>query len=391
MSRSGGRKNTILGALSEVPRALRFGQRILSGRPDRRRARRDSVSITRLPSLEAARDIWTELADQQDNVFATWEWASIWWQHFGGSHEPFVHVVGDSSGRPIGILPLYVSAKRLGKVARFIGHGPADQLGPVCAAEHREVVAAALRVVMDAPHSPRILLAERLRADHGWTANLRGKPIRRHSFPLLELDHSGWESWLATRSANFRQQTRKAERRLARDHRLEYRLITDEDDVPGALDAMIELHDARWEGDSEAFSASRRAFHHDFALAAARRGWLRIWFADVDDRPVAAWLGYRFNDVESSYLMGRAPAWSDRNVGAILRMHTVREASSDVREYRLLSGNEPYKRRLTAVDPTLETSLVGRGLVPQMAQAVVRNKRFLPAPARRILSSQIGL
>lgn len=334
--------------------------------------------------------MWIELADQQDNVFSTWEWASTWWRHFGSGQELFVHAVLDRAGRPIGILPLYVSAKRVGSIARFIGHGPADQLGPICAPEHRQEVAAALRVLMEARHSPRMLLAERLRSDEKWTENLRGRAIRRHSFALVKLDRSGWERWLSTKSANFRQQTRKAERRLARDHRLEFRLVTAEADVPGALDAMIDLHDARWDGDSHAFGGSRRAFHHDFALLAARRGWLRIWFAVVDDEPVAAWLGYRFKEVESSYLMGRAPAWSDRNVGAILRMHTIREAAPDVSEYRLLSGDEPYKQRLTSIDPGLETSLVGTNPLPRMAEVAIRNKRFLPASARRLLRSQIG-
>lgn len=330
------------------------------------------------------------MADQQDNVFATWEWASVWWRHYGRDQELFVHQVLDSDGHVIGILPLYVSARRFAKLLRFIGHGPADELGPVCHPAHRKEVAAALRGLVDGPRSPGILLAERMRADHAWLTNVGGRPVKRESFWLIDLEGLGWEDWLATKSANFRQQTRKAERRLARAGRLDYRLVTDGSDVADALNTMIELHDARWHGRSIAFSPRRRAFHHDFAQAAANRGWLRLWFAEVDGKPVAASLGYRFADVQSSYLMGRAPAWDKRNVGAVLRMHTIREAAPDIREYRLLGGNEPYKQRLATGQPGVDTCLVGTGPLPRIAQQVIQHKRFLPSAVRRALASQLS-
>ena len=35
-------------------------------------------------SLDAVRATWTALAQQGQSVFATWEFASTWWKHFGG-------------------------------------------------------------------------------------------------------------------------------------------------------------------------------------------------------------------------------------------------------------------------------------------------------------------
>ncbi len=353
-------------------------------------APRSSPSLVRLPSLEAARDSWTELADQQDNVFATWEWASSWWRTYGKRHELFVHQVLDEDGRPIGILPLYIASTRFGRLMRLIGNGPADQLGPVCRAEHRQPVATALLALISAPDSPGILLAERMRTDEHWGDMLGGRHIRHESFSLIDLEGLDWDEWLETRSANFRQHVRKGERRLARDHRLEYRLVTDEEEVLGALDTLITLHNARWEGDSSAFGPSRRAFHEDFARAAARRGWLRIRLATVDGEPAAAWLGYRFGGAASSYLMGRSPAWSKYNVGSVLRMHAIREVAEEVREFRLLGGNEPYKQRLTTLNPGVDTFLVGSGPLPWMAHAVIRHKHRLPGRVRGLLAAQLG-
>lgn len=344
----------------------------------------------RLSGLDVARDAWTRHADEQDNIFATWEWAAAWWRVYGAGRDLFVHQVFDEQGRSIGILPLYISTTRVGRFARFIGHGPADQLGPVCRAENREKVATALRDLIGTPACPAIVLAERMRADERWEEMLHGRHIRRESFSLIELNGLDWDGWLATKSRNFRAQARRGERRLTRDHRLEYRLVTREAEVLEALDTLIRLHDARWDGASAAFRPKRRAFHEDFALAAARRGWLRILLATVDGAPAAAWLGYRYGGAESSYLMGRAPQWSRHDVGSVLRMHAIREAVGHVGEFRLLLGTEPHKQRLATEDPGLDTFLVGDAMLPRLAHALIQHKRRSPAVVRKIVASRLG-
>ena len=376
-----------------VPRrAVQYGR----GRWARRFAPSEPVEqgqlhrTERLLTLDVARDAWGEHAAEQDNVFGTWEWARAWWRVYGEDRELFIHQVLDAHGQSIGILPLYVATTRLGQVARFIGHGPADQLGPVCRAENREVVATALRRLVGAPGSPGMLLAERTRADERWQDLLHGRHIRHESFSLIDLRGLSWEQWLSTKSANFRQQTRKAERRLVRDHHLEYRLVTEEGEVLEALDTLIRLHDTRWSGASAAFRPSRRAFHEAFALAAAKRGWTRILIATLDGEPAAAWLGYRYGGAESSYLMGWAPKWSRHNVGSVLRMHAIREAAEHVEEFRLLLGNEPHKQRLATDDPGLDTFLVGDALLARVAHALIEQKHRSPAIVRRFVASRLG-
>ena len=346
--------------------------------------------MLRLPTLEAAREAWVGHAHEQDNIFATWEWAQAWWSVYGEGRELFVHEVHDRQGKSIGILPLYVAKTRFGWLARFIGHGPADQLGPVCRAHDREAVAAALRELIAAPGSPTILLAERMRADERWEDLLHGRHIRHESFPLIDLDGLDWDRWLATKSANFRQQTRRGERRLSRDHRLEYRLVTREDEVLDALDTLIRLHGARWNGASTAFGPKNRAFHEKFTVAAAKRGWLRILLATLDGEPAAAWLGYRYGGAESSYLMGRALGWSKHNVGSVLRMRAISEAADHVREFRLLLGAESHKQRLATDDPGLDTFLVTRGALPRFGHALIQHRHRLPAGVRKSIASTLG-
>ena len=48
--------------------------------------------------------------------------------------------------------------------------------------------------------------------------------VGQESSPVLSLAGRGWEDILAARSANFRQQVRRRERKLAQAHELRFRL-----------------------------------------------------------------------------------------------------------------------------------------------------------------------
>lgn len=341
-------------------------------------------------TLDEMREAWTELAACQGNVFSTWEWADAWWRTYGEGQRLLLHeVVVD--GRVIGILPLCSSARLHHHVMRFLGHGPSDQLGPVCAPEDRGRVCAALGDLLRRGDLPSVLLAERLRSDDDWPLEGAGRLVRHESFPVLCLHGMSWEEWLASRSSNFRQQVRRRERRLVREHDLSFELVTDGDDVLAALEILIELHNQRWGAQSSAFCASRRTFHRDFALAAARRGWLRLWLAHAGSEVVAAWMGFRFGGCDSYYQMGRSPQWASHNVGSVLLLRTIRDAAeSGMREYRLLGGGETYKQRLTSHDPGTDTYVLGSRPLARVATGFARHKDRLPGFARRALASQLG-
>lgn len=312
-------------------------------------------SIHRLDDVE---DEWRRLADTSANVFATWEWATVWWRHFGRDRQLLVARCHNGS-RVVGILPLYLWGTRPARVVRFLGHGPADQLGPICAHEDRREVAVALRTYLtNAPWQWDVFLAEQLPGDEPWPTLLRGRLLRREGNPVLRRPPGGWEDYLRLHSANFRQQIRGRERRLAREHQLEYRLATDSSRLTDDLTILFELHRARWAEDKTTtdFGGWREAFHRDFAALALDRGWLRLWFLELDGRAVAAWYGFRFGGVESYYQAGRDPAWDHRSVGFVLLAHSIRAAfEDDVSAYRFLRGDDPYKYRFTREDNCLDT------------------------------------
>jgi CelD/BcsL family acetyltransferase involved in cellulose biosynthesis len=317
-------------------------------------------------SLEELREDWTALARVSRNIFSTWEWASIWWRRYGVPHRPLVVACHDE--REIAaLLPLYLWSRRPLRIARFIGHGPADQLGPICSPAGRATGADALRSVAVQAELD-LILAELLPGGEGWPQLLRERPLLAEASPTISL-RDGWDAYLAGRSANLRQQLRRRERELHRRYDVRFRLASEPDQLQDDLSLMFALHRARW-GPAESAFTRFEDFHRDFAAVALERGWLRLWFLELAGRPAAAWYGFRFAEVESYYQAGRDPGLRDDSVGFVLLSHTIRQAAEDgMQEYRLLRGDERFKLRFAEADAGVASFALGRGLVGRAARA----------------------
>jgi CelD/BcsL family acetyltransferase involved in cellulose biosynthesis len=341
-------------------------------------------------SLGDERDLrlpWAELAAAGHNIFSTWEWTSVWWRHFGSGRSLSIWSVRDGDGRVVALLPLTRQRRGPFSIVRFAGHGVADELGPVCAPGARVAAAAALR---DAADGADVLVAERVRAD--WPPLLLGGLVlSEDASPVISLQAEGdWEAYLGARSSNFRQQARRRARKLERALEVRYRLADDPARLDADFDALVALHRARWGQRSSAFSGARERFHREFAAVALSRGWLRLWLAESGGVPVAAWYGFRFASVESYYQSGRDPEWDQHRVGAGILEHSIRQAFADgMREYRLLRGDEGYKRRYATSEHSVFTIAVaeterGRALVAGV-EALARRPR-----GRRLVSRLAG-
>jgi CelD/BcsL family acetyltransferase involved in cellulose biosynthesis len=317
--------------------------------------------VEQLPHLPGQIPDWQRLGVAAGNPFTTWEWASTWWRHFGEDRPQRILGCRDEDGALVGVLPLYLSARRPLRTLRFVGNGPADQLGPVCAPEHREAVAAAFRRALSESGGWDVCVAERMAAADGWSGLLGGVVTRSEPTPTIALETTDWDEYLGTRSAHFRQQVRRLERRLGRDYELEFRLAEDPGRLEQDMDTFFDLHEARWAATgSTVFSGELRQFHQELAALALAGGWLRLCFAELDGVPRAATYGFRLGNADWFYQTGRDPQFDKSRVGQVLLNHTVREAvSAGMGEFKFLLGDEGYKSRYTD-DPTV-VETVGLG------------------------------
>jgi CelD/BcsL family acetyltransferase involved in cellulose biosynthesis len=326
-------------------------------------------ALARVTDLDDVREKWTALAPLTGNVFSTWEWASLWWRHYGEGRRLAVFAADAGDGRIVAIVPLYEWAARPVRVGRFLGHGPADQLGLVCAPPDRAAgVASFKRAIRLAGFD--LALAEVLPGDVDWSELLGSRLLMSEASPVLSLDR-GWSEILAARSANFRQQVHRRERRLRERYSLRFRLASDVERLDEDFSRFVTLHLERW-GGSSAFVRWER-FLREFTWVAFERGWLRLWFLELDGVTVGAWLGFRFGGVESYYQAGRSPAYGDDSVGFVLLVHSVREAAADgMREYRFLRGGEAFKGRFADGDARVETHALARGARGRAGMGVAR-------------------
>ena len=307
---------------------------------------------------EELHEEWDALAAATGSAFATWSFHRTWWEHYGRGRTLEVSAARRADGSLAAILPLYRWRERP-QVLRFVGEGVGDELGPITAPEERALAAEALREAV----SGRLLLGERL-PGQGWDAAVGGSLVLREGSPLVHLGEGSWDEFLARRSANFRQQLRRRERALVRDHDARFRLTSSPDELERDFSSLVDLHRRRWH-DNTSFLRHER-FHRAFAARALDEGLLRLWHLEIEGTPVAAWLGYRVGRVESFYQAGRDPAWDPASVGLVLLAHSIRAALEDgLDEYRFLRGAEPYKYRFADEDPGLETIV----LAPKAAWA----------------------
>ena len=306
---------------------------------------------------------WSSLAERAGNVFGTWEWATAWTRHLSGAGGAHVLCVRGPDRELEALVPLWLRRTRGLRLVRFIGHGVSDHLGPVCPAGG-EVAAGRLLTGALAELRPGwdVLLAENLTASAApWAGVLAGHTLRREPVSSVPVADLSWDEFAARHHGRLRR-LRNYARRLSRGHSVRYRLSDVPERLEADLDLLFALHAMRWGPGSRGLGPALRPFHREFAALALERGWLRLWFLEVDEAPVAAWYGFRFAGAEWAYQGGRDPAWESASVGSQILVHTLREAFQDgVRDYKMLRGAEAYKLHFAPVRDEVVTVIKGRG------------------------------
>ncbi len=278
----------------------------------RRPRRRTLIQVECHNSFSPVRDAWPALADRAGNVFGTLDWAEVWWKHFGGGRTLNIIALREADGTLVAICPLHLATGPPVRLLRFVGYGPADQLGPICAPVDRGRVARQLAAAIHAsPPRWDVFLAEQLAAEEGWSALTGARVVQRAESPVIHFDGT-WADFVGARSKHLRKFLGWQERKLTREHALSYRLVQPEDVLGDALDELIELHRARWPGGSR--FAAEFGFHREFATRAMARGWLRLWFLELDGRSVATWYCFRYGGSETYYQAGRDPHGTSRRL-----------------------------------------------------------------------------
>jgi CelD/BcsL family acetyltransferase involved in cellulose biosynthesis len=291
---------------------------------------------------------WDRLADRlRAAPFLRPGWFEAWWRAFGRG-ELVVHTV-HREGRLAGVVPM---ARHRGVLrATANQHSPGFGL----LAEDRPTAGELVRAAL--ARAPRRLQLDFLDgagpdpAEALTTARSAGYRVlsrTQRRTPYLDLT-GDWASYLAHRSRNLRKELRRDRRGLDRLGTAAFEVVDGRDRLSERLEQVLSVESSGWKGAAGTAIASKpetRHFYEDVAGWAAPRGFLRIFFLRLDDRPIA--VDYALEDAGIRYMLkgGFDHAYSRFSPGTILLEAGLSNAFDvGLDRVELGGGDDPYKLR----------------------------------------------
>jgi CelD/BcsL family acetyltransferase involved in cellulose biosynthesis len=328
---------------------------------------------------------WRRLAELRENPFLTPEWFRAWLRA-NPEEEPFA-IVWRRDGEIRGVLPLVRVASGPIHLLRFAGARRGDWFTPACRLEDEAAMAAACAELLQRERRAwQLLRLDRIDRESAWPQALWGAgvggslapsaPRRTDSLPYIAFEEGGYEGYLAARSRNFRSQLGRRRRKLEREHGLSFRSTTTAAQLEADFATFFELHDERWDdrGGSSSGSEQVRAFQREFAAAALEQGWLRLWIAEADGAPRAAWYGWRIGGRYCYSLSGLSKDYETFALGTVLLAHTIEQAAAEgATIYDLMWGDEGYKQRFETGRRDAASWVLGRRRHPVRLLSGARN------------------
>jgi len=328
------------------------------------------LTVTEVTTTEAfagLRETWNGLLMEspQNTVFLTWEWLFTWWEVYGGGKTLWILLLQEERAGCVGIAPFCLCRdRRLGfslRTLRLLGSEEAcsEYLDVITHRDFEKDVTGAVATylkqcltdcdVLDFHDvGDDALLAHALRE-----IGQHGKVFYRESVettnPYIALPESN-EAYLRGLSHNRRSSIKRKEQRLARLHGYTVKKMSKVSNPAEELRSFINLHQRLWEsrGLPGMFRRQRFVrFHETIASLFGERGWLALYYLNVENRPVASLYGFVYSKRFSYYQSGFDPEWRAFGVGMILLKHTILDAiGNKCLEYDFLRGETQYKFHL---------------------------------------------
>jgi len=298
---------------------------------------------------------WESLASRCAGAatFVSRPWVAAWVQAYARTC-PLRAIELRVSGRLAGAMWLYRHNDHpQGPRWLSVGSGNSDRLDPLLDADLAERVSRPLIDVLaelsaDAPVELQQVTTDSVFAR---TAMRDARCTIAEHEPCLMLDLRGVQNAHELLKKGMRYDLRRSRKAIE-----EHACIIEEagpETVDGLIDALIELHTARWRARGEAGVLSDRAtcdMHRAVARATVGKG-LVLRALRCDSTIVACVYGFRSNGIESCYLNGFDPEWSWLQPGKLMLADSIdRAIAAGIRRLDMLRGREEYKYRWPVIE-----------------------------------------
>ncbi len=279
-------------------------------------------------------------------------WIKSWWEVFGEGEALRLLITG-SNGLPLGIAPL----KLEGETASFIGSAEVCDYQDVIVAPGREteffrflfddllkrgVTRLILNGVRPDAAAVRLVAAARS-AGHGVYSEAEDVTV------IVTLPDT-WEDYLAELTGKQRHEIRRKLRRLHEAGNVFCRVQESRAGLREALPVFLHLFKSS-RPDKAAFMTKRmERFFGALVESLIDENIIRLYFLELQGRPVAAVLCFEFESTTYLYNSGYNPQYGSLSVGLLSKAFSLNDSiERGKRVFDLLKGDEPYKFRLGGI------------------------------------------
>jgi CelD/BcsL family acetyltransferase involved in cellulose biosynthesis len=342
---------------------------------------------------------WDRLAVESRLPYCSPGWLLPWWQHVAPKDAVLRVVVALDGDELVGIAPFY-ARRWIGGVGRYGLLGTdnlSSRVEPLARAGAVEQAASTFaHTLAEARPAPGSIRFEGLPADSPWPRLLAGAwPGAGRPFihvevavpaPVVNLE-GDFESWMDSKSANFRQQMRSSRRKLEQAGAV-FRTAGSQEEVTAGLAEFERLHRARWShrGGSAALKPGVMEMLRDAGHALVEAGRFRLDSIDVDGRSISSQL-FLSAGGETGYWLGGFDEEFAAQRPSMLALLAAVETGFERGEARLDlgPGGQRYKYRLADSEDRLQwLTLIPPGRYRRRAMALFTPRRVRYAITRRI-------
>jgi CelD/BcsL family acetyltransferase involved in cellulose biosynthesis len=308
---------------------------------------------------------WDALVEQSglDYPFVYHAWLSAWWRAFGAGRPMHVITVR-KGGTLIGAAPLMVTEQRIvgfkARALESIANDHTPRFDLIVARDHANLAYAAIWQQLTDGRAAWDLLQLRQLPVQSLTLQRLKESAKRYGLPIgtwgaerspyVEFRDT-WDEYFAGLGYNHKRNVGKGLRRLQREGDVELEVVSSPEALDDALADGMRIEALAWKEDAGTAMLSRvdvQRFYETFALEAAERGLLRLFFLVYNGKRIAFSYGLLYKDTVFVLKGGYDPEFARYSPYNVL-YSLVFQHCFDVgfKGYDFLGHDEPFKMKWT--------------------------------------------
>jgi len=319
------------------------------------------------------REEWNTLLGESSSqgVFLTWEWLFYWWVHFKSNKELLILLIKEEMTKQIvGIAPFCLKEFRLLYFFKFkkiiyIGSDKAasDFLDFIIRTGSEDTVLKVIHNYLNS-NSHKWDIVEVGPIDHCSSSigfvkeNVDGEyknlMYEAHVCHYLKLKDD-YEELLQSLSFNMRQNLKRRTKHFENEKGMSFSIFTAREKIEEKVDKLFSLHMDRFKSktgnkniNSSFDGIEIKKFHYDIASSFLAKQWLKLYFLNYENEPIACLYAFKYKDKLYYYQSGFNSKWENFSLGTVLFGYAIRDSINEgLKEFHFLRGEEEYKSRWT--------------------------------------------